>query len=320
MRKCSVRLCLKKDDLKAAFLRRRPGLLLSGNFAGSYFWQGKYMFLDALLDALKDTLIALPFLFLAYLLVEALERHTDFFTKRFYSKSQVFGPLLGSLMGLIPQCAFSAAMSNLYVGGVVGIGTLMAVFLSTSDEAVLILLSSPGAAKEIWKLLLVKFIIGVFFGYLLALIFRNKKIELKKADKGKKEEGEEHGIAVSALIHTGKIILWVFGITLVLNIIIGLIGTENLSRVLGGELFIQPLITALFGLIPNCAISVVLTELYMAGGLSFASMTAGLCSATGVGLIVLFKSSANKKDCVLITLLLYACSAVSGLILNFIPI
>ena len=276
------------------------------------------MILDCFLDALKDSAIALPFLFGAYLLIEALEKHTDFLTGKFFSRSRYFAPALGALFGLIPQCGFSSAMSNLYVSGVVGAGTLIATFLATSDEAVLVMLSNPGSASETGKLLLTKLIIALVFGYLLTFIFR-KKAAGEMTDicsAGRCGCGKGKGIVKPALIHTAKIIGWIFGITLVLNIVIELIGTDNLAKLLGGNLFIQPLITALIGLIPNCAVSVLFTELYLAGSLSFASAVAGLCSGAGVGLIVLYKMSGNKKECLMITALLYACAAVSGIILQ----
>lgn len=278
------------------------------------------MLLEAFLDSIKDTLIALPFLFGAYLLMEALERHSEVLAGKLFSKGEYLGPLFGSVMGLIPQCGFSAAMSNLYVGGVIRAGTLISVFIATSDEAVLIMLSSPGAAGEVWKLLLAKLVIGIVFGYILNFIFRSK---------GGKNIGdictdehcgceESRGIVRPAVIHTAKILGWIFGISFALNIIISLIGEENLSVLLGGNVFFQPLITALLGLIPNCAVSVLFTQLYIAGGLNFASTVAGLCSGAGLGLIVLFKMNRNKKECFLITALLYICSALGGLALNLI--
>lgn len=275
------------------------------------------MLLDCLLDAVKDSLIALPFLFLAYLLIEALEKHTDILTKKFFSRSEYFSPAIGSLLGLIPQCGFSAAVSNLYVSGVVGVGTLISVFLATSDEAVLIMLSSPGSYKEIIKLLAAKLITALVFGYLFTFIFKKKKKEIDDICRsGHCGCESSNGIVKPALIHTGKILIWIFCITFALNIAIELIGTDSLTLLLGGSLWFQPFITALIGLIPNCAVSVLFTELYLAGSLSFASAVSGLASGAGVGLIVLFKMNKNRKESILITVLLYGCAAVSGLVLK----
>lgn len=281
------------------------------------------MITDALLDALKDCAVALPFLFAVYLLMEALEKNSSLLTGKLFRKSEYLGPLLGSVLGLIPQCGFSAAMSNLYVGGVIGVGTLISVFLATSDEAVMIILGNPGSYHVLWKLLLVKFITGAFFGYILNIIFGNLKKGKEVGDICTDEHcgcEESRSVFKPALIHTLKILAWLFGISFLLNILIALIGNENLSSLLGGNLFLQPLITALLGLIPNCAVSVLFTELYLAGSLSFASTAAGLCSGAGLGLIVLFKMCRNKKECLLITALLYACSGITGLVLNFIPL
>lgn len=281
------------------------------------------MILDAFLDALKDTAIAIPFLFAAYLLMELLEKRSEILASKLFTKKKYFGPLFGSALGLVPQCGFSAAMSNLYVGGVIELGTLIAVFLATSDEAVLIMISHPSAIPKIWILLLTKFIIGIVFGYLINLIFCRKPNERHVEDICKDEHcgcEESKGILKPAIIHTLKILGWIFGICFALNIIVSLIGTEKLAILLGGNIFVQPLITALLGLIPNCAISVLFTELYLAGSLSFASTIAGLCSGAGLGLIVLFRMNSSKKDSFKAVGILYACAAISGLILNFIPI
>ncbi|MBR3245413.1 MAG: arsenic efflux protein [Parasporobacterium sp.] len=281
------------------------------------------MILDAFLDALKDTAIAIPFLFAAYLLMEALEKHSEILTSKLFTKKKYFGPLFGSAMGLIPQCGFSAAMSNLYVGGVIELGTLISVFLATSDEAVLIMISHPSALPKIWVLLLTKFIIGIIFGYLINLIFCRKPNNRHVEDICKDEHcgcEEEKGILKPAIIHTLKILGWIFGICFALNIIVSLIGTDKLAVMLGGNIFLQPLITALLGLIPNCALSVLFTELYIAGGLSFASTIAGLCSGAGLGLIVLFRMNSNKKDCFKVVGTLYACAAISGMILQLLPL
>ena len=279
------------------------------------------MIIDAFLDALKDCAVALPFLFAVYLLMEALEKNSDLMTGKLFRRSGAFGPLLGSALGLIPQCGFSAAMSNLYVGGVIGAGTLIAVFLATSDEALLIMLSHPGAASKIWMLLAVKFIFGVLFGYIVNFVFRKWKLSKDVGDICRDEDcgcEESEGIFKPALIHTLKIEGWLFGICFILNILVALIGSEELAAFIGGDLFIQPLITALLGLVPNCAVSVLFTELYISGSLSFASAVAGLCSGAGLGLIVLFRMNKSKKECLMITAVLYVCSALTGIILNLI--
>ena len=277
------------------------------------------MLIDCLLDAIKDTAVSVPFLFAAYLLMEALEKHSELLAGKLFRNSRHFGPLLGSAMGLVPQCGFSAAMSNFYVGGIIKTGTLIAVFLATSDEAVLIMISHPDAVSEIGKLLLTKFIIGVCFGYLINIIFGRRDSARVIGDICQNEDcgcEDSEGILKPALIHTAKILGWIFGICFILNILVSLIGSDELAVMLGGDFLFQPFITALLGLIPNCAISVLFTELYISGGLGFSSAVAGLSSGAGLGLIVLFRMNKNKKDCLKITALLYLSAAVSGLVLR----
>jgi len=281
------------------------------------------IFWDAFLDALKDTAWALPFLFAAYLLMEWLERRSEILAGRLFSKKKYFGPLIGSALGLVPQCGFSAAMSNLYCGGVIQVGTLVAVFLATSDEALILMIQGAVAGEvavlPIIKLLITKFIAGIVFGYLLNFIFRKEDGKKAISDMCADENcgcEESKGIFKPAIIHTVKMIGWIFVICFVLNILISLVGEETIARWIGGNFFFQPVLTALVGLIPNCAISVLFTRLYIAGSLNFASTVAGLCTGAGLGLIVLFRMDKNKKECFKVLGLLYACGAVTGLILN----
>ncbi|MDO4960857.1 MAG: putative manganese transporter [Eubacteriales bacterium] len=275
------------------------------------------MILDALLDAVLDSLRALPFLLAAFALMEMMEKHSDRLASKLFNKFRKTGPIAGALLGLLPQCGFSAAMSNFYAAGIVTLGTLIAVFLSTSDEAVLIMLSSPSSVQEIIPLLTAKFIIALVFGFAVDLIFRNRPeepdIEDLCVDCGCHES---KGILGPVLIHTRKIITWLLLISFILNLIFENISPESLAELLGSNLFLQPLITALIGLIPNCAVSVMFTKLYLAGSLSFASTIAGLSSGAGLGLIVLFRMEPDKKEAAKIAALLYACAAIAGIVLN----
>ena len=279
--------------------------------------------IDALLDALKDTAWALPFLFAAYLLMEMLERHSELLAGKLFRKREYFGPIIGSALGLVPQCGFSAAMSNLFCGGVIQVGTLIAVFLATSDEALILLIQGAVAGTvqvgPIIKLLVTKFIAGIVFGYILNFIFRKRKSGKEISDICQDEHcgcETSKNIWKPALIHTAKMIVWIFIICFVLNILIMLVGEETIATWIGGNFFFQPLLTALVGLVPNCAISVLFTQLYITGSLNFASTVAGLCTGAGIGLIVLFRVDKNKKECFITLGLLYACGAITGLILN----
>ncbi len=275
------------------------------------------MILYALEDAFLDTVRMLPFLLAAFLILEALEHYSNNYMNRLLGKVGKAGPLAGAVFGCIPQCGFSVAAANLYSGGVISLGTLLAVFLSTSDEAVLILLGHPGSGTVIGKLLLGKVLIGILFGYLADLLLRRKKEEKHIEDLCRSCGCSDHGgIVMPALRHTIRLGLYLLLFTFILNLLLEWIGTDALTAFLGKDTWFQPLITALIGLIPNCASSILITELYLAGGLSFASAMAGLCAGAGVGLAVLFRENRPMRENAGILALLYGISAVTGLVLE----
>lgn len=275
------------------------------------------MISDALLDAFSDTLRILPFLFAAFLLLEAIEHYASQYSNRLLSKVGKTGPLVGAILGCIPQCGFSAAAANLYSGGLISPGTLLAVFLSTSDEAVLILFAHPGNEKTIALLLFSKVLIGVLAGFVIDFLFRNKKEEKQIEDMCKTcgcHEG--NGIFRPALKHTARLTAWLFVFTLGLNLLLAFAGMERLSGFLGKDTLFQPFFAALLGMIPNCAASVLITELYLAGGLSFGSAIAGLSAGAGVGVAVLFRENRPMKENFKILLLLYIIAVVAGCALS----
>lgn len=275
------------------------------------------MILDALLDAILDTLRILPFLFAAFLALEAIEHYSNQYTNRFLSKVGKTGPLAGAVLGCIPQCGFSAAAAGLYSGGLITLGTLLSVFLSTSDEAVLILLAHPGNGKEIITLLLWKVIIGMAAGFLIDILFRNRKEE-KHIEEMCKNCGcsDTSGIFRPALRHTIRLTVYLFLFTFCLNLILTFAGIERLAGFLGKDTLFQPFLAALIGMIPNCAASVLITELYLAGALSFGSSIAGLSAGAGMGLIVLFRSNHSLRENLRILLLLYGCAVIAGILLS----
>ena len=252
--------------------------------------------LDVLLDAILDSLKTLPFLFGAFLLMEAAEKHYGKHMDAILKKSKWGGPLAGSLLGCIPQCGFSVIASNLYAGGLITLGTLLAVYLSTSDEAIILLLADSSRGSDILKLMLTKVIIGILAGYVTDLIFFKQR-------QGRNMEQicsdchceEENGILKPALHHTIHLFSWLLVLTLILNVVMELTGAEQLSAWLLGNTVFQPVLAALIGLIPNCAASVILTQLYLSGAISFASVVAGLCTGAGAGLLVLFKMNKDKR-------------------------
>ncbi len=277
--------------------------------------------LHALEHAFFDTLIALPLLFLAYLLMELLERKASDKMEGALRKIGSCGPIAGSVLGCVPQCGFSTAGANLYSAGLITEGTLISVFLATSDEAVVLLFSSPDSMGEIGKLILTKIIIGIVAGFAIDLTYKALKIKKTPVDMCKDCGCEEEGsIWLPALKHTLKITLFIFIINFALGYSIELVGQQTINTVLLSGSFFQPFITALLGLIPNCAVSAAITELYTAGALSFGSAVAGLCSGAGVGLAVLFRTNPIKKENFRIIGLMYAISVISGVVLNLIGI
>lgn len=272
---------------------------------------------DVLLDAILDSMKTLPFLFGAFLLMEAAEKHYGKHMDAILKKSKWGGPLAGSLLGCIPQCGFSVIASNLYAGGLITLGTLLAVYLSTSDEAIILLLADSSRGSDILKLMLTKVIIGILAGYVTDLIFFKQR-------QGRNMEQicsdchceEENGILKPALHHTIHLFSWLLVLTLILNVVMELTGAEQLSAWLLGNTVFQPILAALIGLIPNCAASVILTQLYLSGAISFASVVAGLCTGAGAGLLVLFKMNKDKRENLKILSLLYVIGVLAGMILE----
>lgn len=271
--------------------------------------------LHVLLDALFDALKALPFLFGAYLLIEFLEHRGSEKLISILSRLGPLGPLGGAALGCVPQCGFSVAAANFYAGRLITPGTLLAVFLATSDEALPILLSRPQAFPDLIRLLLVKLVAAIVFGLLTDLVLKRF---LKPAAKAPFHDLCEHcgcekdGILRAALRHTGKIFLFLLLINLVLGTGIHFVGEENISRLLLSGSVFQPLLCALIGFIPNCAASVILTELYLSGSLSFGAAVAGLCTGAGLGLAVLFKANRRVKENLSLMGVLYVAAVITG--------
>jgi len=271
-----------------------------------------------------DSIKMLPFLMGAYILIEYLERGAGRKMKDFLSRLRLFGPVGGALLGLIPQCGFSVAAANFYSKKLITTGTLMSVFIATSDEAIPVLIANPGNGALILRLLGVKLIMAVFFGTLIDLILSRTNLERKGAKLAIEEEEagrhdcsccgkQERGILFTAFMHSMKILVLVFFISIVLNYGLHFLGEEPLSVLLMENSVFQPFLAGLLGLIPSCASSVILAELYLKGGLSFGSVVAGLSTGAGMGLIVLFKENRSRRENLLIIVSLYAIGVVAGL-------
>ena len=274
-------------------------------------------------DALIDSVKLIPFLFVTYLIMEYIEHKTKDKTKEAIKKSGKFGPLIGSLLGIVPQCGFSVAATNLYAARVITLGTLIAIYLSTSDEMLPILLSEAVPITTILKILGVKLIIGIIAGFLIDFVLRiknkNQIEEEKIVDLCEKDHCHcEHGIFKSALKHTVNIFIFILLITLVINIIIFFIGEDRLGSFLQNQPILGPIIAGLLGLIPNCAASVIITQMFLDNVISVSTMISGLLVGAGVGLAVLFKTNKGIKENIKIVMLLYCIGVVSGILLELI--
>ena len=282
--------------------------------------------MQEILDILKDTAIdsikLLPFLFITYLIMEYIEHKTSNKVKSVIQKSGKFGPLLGGLVGIVPQCGFSVSATNLYSARVITLGALISVYLTTSDEMLPILISETMPISTILMILGIKLLIGVVSGFIIDFVIRKMHKEKEETKIEEICENEhchcEKNIALSALKHTLNIFLFIFFITLGINGIIEIIGQETLAHFISKNVVLGPIVAGIIGLIPNCASSVVLTELFVEKVISMPILISGLCVNAGVGLLVLFKTNTNKKENLKIVGLLYAIGVISGLILEII--
>ena len=338
------------------------------------------MILDALLDAVLDTAKLLPFLFITYMGMEYLEHKAEKHTTGMLEKAGHFGPLIGAAVGILPQCGFSAAASSLFAGGVISVGTLIAVFLSTSDEMLPIFISEGVHPATMLRILATKAILGLISGFLLDVFMRHgrhtkapeKHIhdlcvhehcdcneeeeeeelhteaahthEANADDHAHRHVAEEHhshehaaahahaghhhhhhpkgfmGIAMPALHHTVQITGFIFFITLIITLLVEGIGAEALGHFLSGKPIVGVFLAGVVGLIPNCAASVSITQLYLMGILNAGQMMAGLLVGAGVGLLVLFRTNDHPNENLRITIMLYGLGVFWGLVIEYLGI
>lgn len=271
--------------------------------------------IEILMDTLIDSLKILPFLFLTYLIIEYIGHKS--------SESLIFGLRKygvpgGAILGSFPQCGFSVAAANFYSNKVISVGTLIAVFISTSDEAIPVILANSGSFEVVLKLIITKVGIAIIAG-LVADFFFAKYFEGELQE----DTGHNHhfhhphgGIVRSAFEHTVRIFAFIVVTIFLMNLLVYLIGEENLSRVLLTGSILQPAVVGLFGFIPNCASSIIITQLYLSGSLSFGSAVAGLSTGAGVGLLVLFRVNKKVKENVKIMLFIYLMAVLFGSMIN----
>jgi hypothetical protein len=282
-------------------------------------------------DALRDTLAMTPWLFGIYIVLELLENKTEpFITEKISHKTGV-APFLGALFGCIPQCGFSVIASALYTRRCISLGTLLAVFISTSDEAIPVILAQHDKIPLVLWILLVKVIIATVAGYVIDLIFRKNRPQEPHPSHDSVIPRGEHAHCCHAhhsgeprwktlllfpVQHTLKISFFVFAVSLGIGLFIAKFGEANLEHVFFAHSFLQPLFAVMIGLIPNCAASVAITQMYLKGGISFGSAIAGLCAGGGLGMLVLLKEHKDRKETALIIGLLVLVSFTAGILLN----
>ncbi len=279
--------------------------------------------LHILEHTLLETVRLLPFLFITYLIMEYIEHKTSNKAKETIQKSGKFGPLLGAIVGIFPQCGFSVSATNLYSARVITLGTLISVYLATSDEMLPILLTEAVPVTTILTILGLKLIIGIIAGFIIDGVI--KIVKKDKQEEQKIEELCEHehchcdeGILISALKHTINIIIFIFIITLIINGIITLIGEETIANFISKNILLGPVVAGFIGLIPNCASSVILTELFIENVISMPMLISGVAVNAGIGVLVLFKTNKNIKENLKIVGLLYAIGVISGILLQVI--
>lgn len=289
--------------------------------------------LDVMMDALIDSVKLLPFLFLTYLVMEYIEDHAGGKTEQAIQKSGKFGPVIGGILGVIPQCGFSTAAASLYAGRVVTLGTLIAIFLSTSDEMLPILIgelakgtatvSTPGTAitvSLVVRILCLKVVIGIIAGVLIDLFVKKKKAQQEHLHIHDLCEHDhchcERGILYSALRHTMQIFVFILLITLGLNLLIHEVGEDTIANIILNRPVLGELLAGLVGLIPNCAASVALTQLYVEGAMSGGALMSGLFVSAGVGVLVLCRTNHHPAENIRIIALLYTIGVLAGMLVG----
>ncbi len=272
--------------------------------------------------SISDSITLIPFLFVTYLLMEYLEHKTGEKTTKLIRRAGKTGPVWGGILGVLPQCGFSASASSLYAGRLITVGTLLAIYLSTSDEMLPILISEQVAPGLIGKILFMKALMGIITGLavdqILVRIFRRpeKEADIHSICEHEHCHCEEGGIVRSAILHTLQIMVYIFLITVILNLAIEGIGEERLSELMLDVPVIGQMVAALVGLIPNCASSVVITRLYVEGLLGGGAMMSGLLVNAGVGVLILFRQHRNLKKNLQILAILYSAGVLWGILVQ----
>ena len=271
---------------------------------------------EIIIETFIDSIKLIPFLFIAFLIIELIEHKFSKKQIKLIEKSGKFGPIFGALLGMFPQCGFSVLATNFYITRIISLGTLIAIYLSTSDEMLPILLSRNVEIGLILKILSIKFLVGVLFGFIID-IFCNSNKEKQNYLICKEDNCHcEHGILKSVLKHTFNILLFVLIINFILTTCFEYLGSDYISKIFFKDSLFGPFISSLVGLIPNCGASVMITELYLNSAITFGSLISGLLTGSGVAIVVLMKSNKNIKENMKIVLMLYLIGVLTGIIVD----
>ena len=275
--------------------------------------------LDCLLDGLLDTLKVLPYLFITFLVLELIEHKLNKKNQKVLAKNKQYGPVVGGLLGALPQCGFSSMAANLFSARVITMGTLIAVFLSTSDEMLPIMISEKVNILLLLKIIGFKVLVGIFIGLIVDLIYRkNSKETIKELCEHDHCSCDHEGVFKSSLIHTLKTGLFILIANLLIGVIIFEVGEENVSNLLLNGNLLTYFLASLIGLVPNCAGSVIITELYLAKVISVGTMLSGLLTGSGIGILLLFKSNKNIKENITILSVIYIVGVIVGILVDLV--
>ncbi len=280
----------------------------------------------ALEHTLEESLRLLPFLLITYIIMEAIEDKIGEHAQAFVQTSGKLGPVVGGVLGAFPQCGFSAAAASLYAGHVITRGTLIAIFLSTSDEMLPIMISNKAPMHMIFSIIGLKVVIGIIGGFLVDILLHiirkqpRHHVDIHHMCDHDHCRCEEGSVVKSAIIHTIQIFIFIVLIIFVFNFIIELVGEESLSNFILNQPLLGSVVTGIVGLLPNCASSVVITQLYLDGAMSLGAMMSGLLVGAGVGLVVLFKTNDSIKESLELTGMLYVIGVVAGILIDLLGI
>ena len=278
--------------------------------------------LDIIIDSLIDTLKLLPYLFITFILLELLEHKLSKRNERILVKNKKFGPFIGGLLGGLPQCGFSSMAASLYASRIITMGTIIAIFLSTSDEMLPIMLSEQVSLLVIMKIIGFKVLIGILVGIIVDLLHKDKykKVDDHIHDMCDDEHCHchEEGILLSSVKHTLKIGLFVLIANLLIGIIIHLIGEDKLTSILLNKNILTYFMASLIGLIPNCASSVIMTELYLSNVITIGTLLSGLLTGSGLGILLLFRNNKHMKENITILSIIYITGVIIGMLVDII--